>query len=303
MIADSERRGRDAHVGTGSLVLATPTHSCERALNLPVTKYSVLKALSVGVRIMYLTQLCGGRSCVRSGCAPVVTAIHGRAGRRPLRSLGSARTRVRLTLGVACAASITTSSRRTSMTFRLTALTALIMAFAAPTTLVHAQEHGHGDAVECASHDMGRARCEFPWSDARLVRQLSETRCVRGENWGVDHHGLWVDRGCAGRFVAAGERVASDERRDDRGDDRGDRDHGGWHPEPGWDSHFNVVCESHNMQYRFCAVDLGGAGRVSVARRISDRTCVEGRNWGSNRGGIWVNDGCAAEFEVDRRWR
>jgi hypothetical protein len=197
------------------------------------------------------------------------------------------------------------------MTHRLTALAALILVFVAPNTMVHAQDRGHGDAVDCESRDMERTRCHVSWSDARLVRQLSDTRCVRDENWGIDRHGLWVDRGCAGRFVAAGGRDHADDRGDDRGDrydhgddrgDRGDRDHGGWQPEPGWDSRFNVVCESKDYQYRFCAVDLGGAGRVSVARQISHSPCVEGRNWGSNRAGVWVSEGCAAEFEVDRRW-
>ena len=36
---------------------------------------------------------------------------------------------------------------------------------------------------------------------ARLVRQMSDTRCVRGDNWGTNRDGIWVDRGCAGEFV------------------------------------------------------------------------------------------------------
>ena len=182
------------------------------------------------------------------------------------------------------------------MTHRMTALTAaLIVFFAGSASIARAQDHDRrdrGDAVTCESHDMGRTRCDVPWRDARLVDQISDTRCVRGRNWGVDRRGLWVDRGCSGRFVAAGGR--------DRGDDR---DHGDWHPGPGWDSRFNVACESRDFQYHFCAVDLGGAGRVSVARQISDTACIEGRTWGSNRAGVWVNGGCAAEFSVDRRWR
>ncbi len=37
--------------------------------------------------------------------------------------------------------------------------------------------------------------------EVRLVRQLSGTRCVRGNNWGTNRDGIWVDRGCAGEFV------------------------------------------------------------------------------------------------------
>jgi hypothetical protein len=178
----------------------------------------------------------------------------------------------------------------------MTALAAaLVVLFSGSVSIARAQDHGRGDAVTCESRDMGRSRCAVPWSDARLVDQISDTRCVRDQNWGIDRRGLWVDRGCAGRFVAAGGR--------DHGDDHGDRDHGGWRPEPGWDSRFSVACESRDFQYHFCAVDLGGAGRVSVARQISGSACIEGRTWGSNRAGVWVNQGCAAEFSVDRRWR
>jgi hypothetical protein len=33
-----------------------------------------------------------------------------------------------------------------------------------------------------------------------LERQLSDARCIRGDNWGVDRGGIWVDRGCAAEF-------------------------------------------------------------------------------------------------------
>jgi hypothetical protein len=184
----------------------------------------------------------------------------------------------------------------------MTALAAaLVVLFAGSASIAGAQDRergDRGDTVTCESRDMGRTRCDVSWRDARLVDQISDTRCVRDRNWGIDRRGLWVDRGCSGRFVAAGGRDHGDDRHD-----RGDRDHGDWHPGPDWDTRFNVACESRDFQYHFCAVDLGGAGRVSVARQASDTACIEGRTWGSNRGGIWVNKGCAAEFTVDRRWR
>lgn len=191
------------------------------------------------------------------------------------------------------------------MTNRITALAAMTLLFAAATPVAHAQDHSRGDAVECRSNDMGRTRCAVSWRDARMVEQLSETACVRGENWDVDRRGLWVNRGCSGRFVDARRHERDSAYRGDRrdGGDRGDRDQHGWNPGKDWDSRFDVVCESNDFQYRFCAVDLGGAGRVSLARQISNSACVEGRNFGSNRAGVWVDQGCAAEFQIDRRWR
>jgi len=33
-----------------------------------------------------------------------------------------------------------------------------------------------------------------------LTRQLSNTHCRLGDNWGYDRHGVWVDRGCRAEF-------------------------------------------------------------------------------------------------------
>ncbi len=179
------------------------------------------------------------------------------------------------------------------MRMRWVALVALIVCSLAPTSAPQAQPYGGGDAVECVSRNFAYTRCDVPWRDARLVRQLSDTSCIRGRNWGIDRRGLWVDRGCGGRFVAAG-----------RGPDDGPGyGGGGWRPEPGWDSRFSVRCGSDNYRYRFCSVDMGGAGRAYVGRQISGSPCIEGRTWGWNRAGIWVDQGCEAEFTIDRRWR
>jgi hypothetical protein len=176
----------------------------------------------------------------------------------------------------------------------------------APSAGVQAQDRRHGgdEAVECSSQDFKRERCDVPWRDARLERQLSDTRCVRGQNWGIDRHGLWVDRGCSGRFVSADDRGHGRDRdRHDYGRDNDRADAGGWQPDPSWNQRFTVACESQDGQNHFCAVDLGGAGRASLARQLSQTRCVEGENWGSNRAGVWVSAGCRGVFTIDRRWR
>jgi hypothetical protein len=176
---------------------------------------------------------------------------------------------------------------------RLFAAAALLLCCMVPQSSLHAQPPppgygGGGEAVECVSRNFAFTRCDVPWRDVRLVRQLSDTACVRGQNWGLDRRGLWVDRGCGGRFVAVGN---------------GPGYGGGSYPPPGWDSRFAVRCGSDNYRYRFCAVDLGGGGRAYIDRQISGSACIEGRTWGWNRGGIWVDQGCEAVFTIDRRWR
>ncbi len=57
------------------------------------------------------------------------------------------------------------------------------------------------EVVECRSSGYAFARCDVSWRRARLIEQLSGTRCNEGENWGIDRDGLWVDKGCGGRFA------------------------------------------------------------------------------------------------------
>lgn len=57
-----------------------------------------------------------------------------------------------------------------------------------------------------------------------------------------------------------------------------------------------VRCESDSYRYRYCRVDTGN--RVRIQRELSDTQCVRGRSWGYDYRGIWVDDGCRADFLV-----
>jgi hypothetical protein len=59
--------------------------------------------------------------------------------------------------------------------------------------------------LTCKSPDWSYRHCGVPtWGRRiRVEKQLSRTRCVRGDNWGVDSSGIWVDRGCAAVFGVA----------------------------------------------------------------------------------------------------
>ncbi len=181
-----------------------------------------------------------------------------------------------------------------------TALAFAPAAFAQPATQVAgalgtatlAQYGGGGrDRIDCASVDHRPARCRVPWRDAELVRQTSQSACVRGRTWGIERGAIWVDRGCSGVFAETG-------RRHHRGDKRGD-----WRPGPDWDRAIRLRCASQDYRYRMCRVDTGRGSDVRIDRQISDTRCVEGRTWGWNRAGIWVDGGCEAIFLVNRRWR
>ncbi|TDR48668.1 hypothetical protein DFR29_101291 [Tahibacter aquaticus] len=181
------------------------------------------------------------------------------------------------------------------MITRVLGIAALFLgALLGTSSVAQAQRGGGRDSIECRSENYRYARCDAGWRDARLVRQLSGSSCVRGQTWGIDRRGsIWVDRGCSGVFVEAGG----------GGGGHGGGGGGGWNPGPDWDRDISFVCRSSDYRYNMCQVDVGRGGEVRLVRQISSTRCVQGRTWGYNRAGVWVDQGCAAEFVVERRWR
>ncbi len=60
-----------------------------------------------------------------------------------------------------------------------------------------------------------------------------------------------------------------------------------------------IVCESHGYRRNFCRVDT--EGRVRLVREISrGNLCRQGRGWGFDNRGIWVDRGCRGVFEFGR---
>lgn len=62
-------------------------------------------------------------------------------------------------------------------------------------------------SVTCGSNDGRYATCAWDANAGQpyLLEQSSRTACIEGRTWGYDRReGLWVDRGCRGRFGSAG---------------------------------------------------------------------------------------------------
>ena len=55
-------------------------------------------------------------------------------------------------------------------------------------------------------------------------------------------------------------------------------------------------CESDDGRTRHCNADTRGGVRIN--RQLSDSACIQGRNWGYDNSGVWVSQGCRAEFVV-----
>lgn len=57
-----------------------------------------------------------------------------------------------------------------------------------------------------------------------------------------------------------------------------------------------ITCSSNNGKRNYCNVNTNGG--VRLVRQLSGPPCDQGRSWGYDRQGIWVDRGCRAEFAV-----
>lgn len=134
------------------------------------------------------------------------------------------------------------------------------------------------EELVCASRNYRYHRCRVSINGrVRLTQQLSDVVCKRGRTWGYDNKGIWVDKGCSARF-----RIA--QRPNDR--QRSVRQ--------------LISCESRNFRYHYCQAPTRGG--VRLAKQTSKAVCIEGRTWGYDRAGVWVDEGCAGRFEVGVEW-
>ncbi|HVS31658.1 MAG TPA: DUF3011 domain-containing protein [Thermoanaerobaculia bacterium] len=132
--------------------------------------------------------------------------------------------------------------------------------------------------VVCQSLPGERYHCE---ADTRfgvaLIGENGESDCILERTWGFDEKGVWVAEGCGGQFGLGGYRLSASS-------------------VPA--SAARITCQSLDGKMNECEVEgIRGAGLV---RAIGDDVCVLNRTWGFGRGGIWVTDGCRAEFAILR---
>jgi hypothetical protein len=156
---------------------------------------------------------------------------------------------------------------------------ALGTAYVAPSPASAAFQPGYGQPgygqpqrITCSSNNGKRNWCAIGNSrDVQLVRQISGSPCVRGDTWGVDQRGLWVDRGCRAEFVFG-------------------------RPAPPPPRSTIVTCSSNNGKRNWCAI--GNSRDVQLVRQISGSACIRGNTWGLDQRGLWVDRGCRADFRV-----
>ncbi|MFT4179040.1 MAG: DUF3011 domain-containing protein [Thermomonas sp.] len=140
--------------------------------------------------------------------------------------------------------------------------------------------NGYGEIIRCESNDGRPRECSTGGGRVALERQLSKAACIEGRSWGYGRNGVWVSQGCRADFRVLGY-----------GNDYGNGQYDGYGQ--------TFRCESNDGRTQHCMVN--GRGRVELVRQLSKSACIEGRSWGSDRNGVWVAQGCRAEFAVSSR--
>ena len=142
------------------------------------------------------------------------------------------------------------------------------------------------ERVRCESTDGHRRRCAHETlGRVTISRQLSISACVEGESWGYDDEFIWVTDGCRAEFLIEGDREGRDR--------EGDHDRGEHYDR---DRYRTITCESKDNRNHLCEVDTRFG--VELTRQLSISDCTYRSSWGYNDRGVWVSNGCRAEFTI-----
>lgn len=134
--------------------------------------------------------------------------------------------------------------------------------------------------IYCASDDMRRHVCYADTrGGVRLVKKRSDADCTQDRSWGFERRGIWVDRGCRADFEVGS---------------------GGGSPYSGSGTPTTIYCASEDKHRHTCPADTHRGVRLVHQRSGSE--CTEGRTWGYDDRGIWVDRGCRADFELGARY-
>ncbi|HYK00511.1 MAG TPA: DUF3011 domain-containing protein [Thermoanaerobaculia bacterium] len=123
--------------------------------------------------------------------------------------------------------------------------------------------------IPCESENGRRKNCSADTSaGVQLVRQLDDASCAFGKEWGYDAKGIWVTKGCRAEFAVGGKPKAMARA---------------------------VTCVSSGPR-KECEADTQFG--VALARQLGGSACVLDQSWGFDEKGVWVSEGCHAQFAL-----
>ena len=129
--------------------------------------------------------------------------------------------------------------------------------------------------VFCADKGRGSNHCPADTrGKVRLLHQFSRKECRRGTSWGIDRRGIWVDKGCIALFRVS-RRTDPPARRE------------------------TFRCGSEDFMYVRCEILF--PSKIRFHKQLSRVKCVKEKNWGFDAKGVWVKEGCRAQFKAEIR--
>jgi hypothetical protein len=151
---------------------------------------------------------------------------------------------------------------------------------------------GGGDAggealaqrITCGASTGQRVTCatEGAITTARLLRDLSGSRCRQNLTWGYDRQSLWIDDGCTGEFEVMVRAGAA-------GQDGA-----------GATATREMICGGAGAVQVTCRTE-GYASGVRMTADLSGGRCRERQTWGFTSTYLWTKEGCRARFQVTYR--
>jgi Protein of unknown function (DUF3011) len=134
--------------------------------------------------------------------------------------------------------------------------------------------------VTCSSERGGRQYCQADTGGGvNLLHQISTAICRKGYSWGSDGSGVWVDHGCKAVFAIGNLGLLG-----------ALLDNGKEYAQT-----HTFQCEADSSKKRrFCQADTRGGLRMLQPVN----SCIYGKTWGYDAGGVWVESNCKAEFET-----
>jgi ribosomal protein L37AE/L43A len=124
--------------------------------------------------------------------------------------------------------------------------------------------------LTCESANGKKVQCTADTSaGVRIVRPLTESVCRYGKEWGYDAKGIWVSGNCRAEFAVRGK------------------------PKPVVTT---LSCETPDAAKVQCPAETRYG--VALIRQLGESYCILGRTWDFDAAGVWVSEGCRAQFAL-----
>ena len=166
--------------------------------------------------------------------------------------------------------------------------------------------YANQERLRCDSRDGRQNVCrpQIQANQIQLVRKFSKAQCIENRTFGLTRDGMvWVSNGCRADFVVSqtNNRWGRNVPRGNAygyGRNNGNSQGNGYGANGGYAYGQTFRCESTNGRENFCNVDTRAG--IQMIRQLSSAACINGRTFGVQNNGVWVTNGCRAEFAIGR---